>query len=258
MIPHRQIAQIIFDELVKCPLGTRKTTAQMAYPYIDKDDLDILWDIDIDLCDIVRKDGRFILDSSHHIGKTEGLPFNLDFILLRNNLYTQDKLANDFAIANGKYGAYFGWFWEQKCIYNEIVNDRLDESDELIVVDREGKVWYKPQQDYSAIPYEDNPFPWGKSIFDEYKRKVLLGNASPYEREIVDTCDSLGYDQPLEENNIYRALEEAEFLGMKVAIVPDPDFQPGGRREGQLDGWSYHPEVVSVEEYDRMTDKNDN
>ena len=251
---HKQIAQKCFEELVKCPLGTRTTTAYLAYPYMNNDEGEhILFDVDIDLDELVRKDGRFILDCSHHMGKTEGLPFNLDFILLRNNLGSQDKIANGFAKASGKYGAYFRGFWQQKCLYAELTNNRLDESGKHILVDTDGNVCYSPQKEYLTIPSEDNPFPWGKSIFDEYKRKELLGKASEYERDIIYACSQYGYDQPIDEYNIFRALEEAEFLGMKVAIVPDPDFQPGGCREGQCDGWSYHPEVVTNEEYDKLT-----
>ena len=37
--------------------------------------------------------------------------------------------------------------------------------------------------------------------------------------------------------------------GEMIDIVPDKEFLPGGAREGQCDGWTYHIEFVSMRDY---------
>lgn len=251
----KQIAKQLFDELVKNPIGTRTSTWEMTRKYGIDDEVN-LWDIDILLNELARKDGRFILDSAHHAGLCEGLPFNLDFILLRNNHQRQDKAANDFAIAHGNEGALFESYAKDGiCIYEEQKEYGDDEDASLISVDADLTVSYIYLEGAESLPlpdYEEEPFPWGKSIYNKYKRKVFWGRATRYEKDIVQACENDAYEQAINKQTMYRALEEAECLGMKVAIVPDPEFQPGGSKEGQCDGWSYHPEVVTKEEYRRM------
>ena len=255
----KKIARQIFEKLAEMPIGTRTYTAELASSFgvseFDDKGPDI-WNIDTHLRAVVREDGRFILDDSHHAGRCEGFPYNLDFILLRNNMQQYDKVANDFAIANGHKGAYFYEYWKGYCRYTELENEELDEGENEILVGKDKSVRYATEKEFTSMfeedPLSENPFPWGKSIYESYKRKEALGVASDYEKEIVAACRDCGYDEPIDEQNMYHALEEAEFLGMKVAIVPDPDFQPGGCREGQCDGWSYHPEVVTQEEYDKL------
>ena len=248
----KQIAKQIFDELVKSPIGTRTSTSELVG--IRVDDEKELWDIDNLLEELVRKDGRFILDSAHHAGLCEGLPFNLDFILLQNNHQRQDKAANDFAIAHGNDGACFESYAPNGiCIYEEQKDYGDDEDACLISVDANMKASYIRLDNEGCLPSpvdEEEPFPWGKSIYEEYERKEDLGVASQYERRIFYACKDNSYEQAIDKQTMYRALEEAECLGMKVDIVPDPEFQPGGICEGQCDGWSYHPEVVTKEEYD--------
>lgn len=108
-------------------------------------------------------------------------------------------------------------------------------------------VW-KELEGEGTVPY----CPIGRSVNESMLRNVELDAASDYEKAIISACKDCRYDKAVNMNNLCRALEEAEFLGMMVAIVPDPEFQPGGSREGQCDGWSYHPEVVTKEKYDRM------
>lgn len=251
----KQIAKQLFDELVKCPIGTRTSTWEMTQKY-GIDDEENLWDIENALYDIVRKDGRFILDKAHHAGLCEGLPFNLDFIFLRNNHQRQDKAANDFAIANGSEGACFESYAKDGiCIYEEQKEYGDDEDASMISVDANMTASYIQLDGAGSLPFptdEEEPFPWGKLIYDEYKGKAFAGTASQYEKDIVQACEDDAFEQAIDKQTMYRALEEAECLGMKVAIVPDPDFQPGGCREGQCDGWSYHPEVVTQEEYDKL------
>ena len=250
-----KIAKQLFDELVKSSIGTTTCTREMAQKY-GIDDEEYLWDIENALYDIVRKDGRFILDKAHRAGLCEGLPFNLDFIFLRNNHQRQDKVANDFAIAHGNDGACFESYDKDGiCIYEEQKDYGDDEEVNYIGVDASMTARYVRLDDAGCIPFpggEEEPFLWGKSIYDNYKRKVFSGRATQYEKRIINACENVMFEQAIDKQTMYRALEEAECLGMKVAIVPDPDFQPGGCREGQCDGWSYHPEVVTQEEYDKL------
>ena len=58
-----------------------------------------------------------------------------------------------------------------------------------------------------------------------------------------------GYDGSIPEKKMCRALERSQRTGEMIDIVPDPEFLPGGARECQLDGWTYHIEFVSREEY---------
>lgn len=246
-----KIAKQLFDG----PIGTRTSTWEMTRRY-GIDDEKNLWDIDILMEELARKDGRFILDSAHHAGLCEGLPFNLDFILLRNNHQRQDKAANDFAIANGSEGACFESYAKDGiCIYEEQKEYGDDEDAIMISVDANMTACYIQLDGAGSLPFPtdgEEPFPWGKSIYDEYKGKAFAGTASQYEKDIVQACENDAYEQAINKQTMYRALEEAECLGMKVAIVPDPEFQPGGSKEGQCDEWSYHPEVVTKEEYRRM------
>ena len=81
------IAQRIFDKLDELPTGTRTCTAELARQCGIEgnswNELIFLCDIDYRLKKIVSNDGRFVLDSSHHDGKDEGFPCNLDFVIIR-------------------------------------------------------------------------------------------------------------------------------------------------------------------------------
>ena len=131
----KKIARQIFEKLAEMPIGTRTYTAELASSFgvseFDDKGPDI-WNIDTHLRAVVREDGRFILDDSHHAGRCEGFPYNLDFILLRNNMQQYDKVANDFAIANGHKGAYFYEYWKGFCRYTELENEELDEGEKKL------------------------------------------------------------------------------------------------------------------------------
>ena len=46
-----------------------------------------------------------------------------------------------------------------------------------------------------------------------------------------------------------RALERSQRTGKLIDVVPDKEFLPGGSHEGQYDGWTYHIEFVSMQDY---------
>ena len=46
-----------------------------------------------------------------------------------------------------------------------------------------------------------------------------------------------------------RALKRSQRTGEMIDIVPDKEFLPGGAREGQCDGWTYHIDFVSMRDY---------
>ena len=81
---------------------------------------------------------------------------------------------------------------------------------------------------------------WDGSVPPEYGEYFMrLGGAVLFK----------GYDGSIPEKKMYRALERSQRTGEMIDIVPDAEFLPGGARECQLDGWTYHTEFVSREEY---------
>lgn len=70
-----------------------------------------------------------------------------------------------------------------------------------------------------------------------------------YFRDLENAVSPLGYDQPIPEKEMRKALMRSQVTGEFIDVVPDSDFLPGGEREGQCDGWTYHLEFVSFEEY---------
>ena len=51
------------------------------------------------------------------------------------------------------------------------------------------------------------------------------------------------------EQKMIRALERSQRTGKMIVVAPDKEFLPGGSREGQCDGWTYHIEFVSMQDY---------
>lgn len=92
-------------------------------------------------------------------------------------------------------------------------------------------------------------YPRGKEIFDQMIE--ILGNRYrfcddyfEYAQEIVCSCSMYTYDSRIDNEEMYKFLEMAEKKNMKVAVVPNDDFLPGGCRHTQCDGWEYHLELV--------------
>lgn len=81
---------------------------------------------------------------------------------------------------------------------------------------------------------------WNGSVPEEYENYFLeLGNAVRHR----------GYERPIPEWKMCRALERSQRTGEMIDIVPDSEFLPGGASEGQCDGWTYHIEFVSKDAY---------
>ena len=72
-----------------------------------------------------------------------------------------------------------------------------------------------------------------------------------YFLEVGNAVRHRGYERPISEKKMIRALERSQRTGEMIDVVPDPEFLPGGASEGQCDGWTYHIEFVSKEEYFR-------
>lgn len=94
----------------------------------------------------------------------------------------------------------------------------------------------------------------GKELFEWMERLQHGGEGVPYYKqeeasEVVQSCIFHGYDEPVDLEVMYEALEKAEAQGMRVIVVPDDKFLPGGRCEGQCDGWTYHPKLVERNVY---------
>ena len=248
----RKIANDLFSKLLKTPVGSitnvqalRRLPSHKQYNSVEEC-----------LNKIVEKDGRFILDYS----ASEGIEMCLkvgsrDFLLLWNNRTKQDTAARKFAQKEKLYGVSFAFYWNKLCFY-EILHDPMICVDlryprVYIVVEQDLRVRYSTDEE--SVAYDNAPrehftkHPWGQEIYQSFEQKVKEGIASGYETEIVRICDVNypKYDATMPKPMMYRALEEAEALGMKVVIVPNIEYQPGGSREGQCDGWEYHPEVIS-------------
>ena len=206
------------------------------------------------LNEIVEKDGRFILDYSVCEGtEMEFEDYGKDFLLLKNNRKKQDASARKFAKKEDIYDVSFAFYWNHLFYYN-ILHDpsicvELRYPIVYIVVEQDLHVRYSTDEESVAherdIELMGTRYSWGCRIYRYYEGKVKCGEASEYEREIVAICDTdyPKYDSTMPKPMMYRALEEAAALNMKVDIVPDVEFQQGGINEGRCDGWSYHPEV---------------
>jgi hypothetical protein len=84
------------------------------------------------------------------------------------------------------------------------------------------------------------------------------GEYYSYFQELKNAVSPFGYDEPISEKEMCKALEQSQVSGEMIDVVPDPEFLPGGAREGQCDGWTYHLEFVSHEEYFRRHPKDEN
>lgn len=265
----RNIANDLFIILLKTPVGSITNIQELPWlPFLKQSRSEVqsemdnsYWEdelIEVEECfkEIVEKDGRFILDYSASEGTEayfqEG---GRDFLLLRNNRKKQDTAARKFARKEKLYGVSFAFYWNKLCFY-EILHDPMicvDLRNPRVYVVVEQDLHVRYSSDEESVAYKEAPrepltnHPWGQEIYQSYEKKVKECIASEYETEIVSICDESypKYDATMPKPMMYRALEEAEALGMKVDIVPNIEYQPGGNREGQCDGWEYHPEVIS-------------
>ena len=58
-----------------------------------------------------------------------------------------------------------------------------------------------------------------------------------------------GYERPIKKEKMIKALKRSQRTGEMIDIAPDKEFLPGGAREGQCDGWTYHIEFVPMRDY---------
>lgn len=86
----------------------------------------------------------------------------------------------------------------------------------------------------------------GERIFAKKIEKLhanaLKGKERDFWNDILSAVNP-GYDVPINLEDIYDYLDAANRLNLKLKIVPDRDFQKGGAREEQCDGWTYHIEL---------------
>lgn len=69
-------------------------------------------------------------------------------------------------------------------------------------------------------------------------------DSKQYAIRIVDACSIYTYDSRIDNEEMYKFLEMAEEKNLKVAVVLNEDFLPGGLRHTQCDGWEFHLELV--------------
>ena len=103
------------------------------------------------------------------------------------------------------------------------------------------------------IPY----FNTGEEYFDWIAKIREFGSLEigipeaylQYFRGLYDATLHKGYERPIKKEKMIRALKRSQRTGEMIDIVPDKEFLPGGAREGQCDGWTYHIEFVSMRDY---------
>ena len=99
------------------------------------------------------------------------------------------------------------------------------------------------------VPFFKSGRSYLKWLREGYHNEDCEGAYFDYFRELRQAVDPLGYEQAVPEKEMRKALMRSQVTGEMIDVVPDTEFQPGGEREGQLDGWTYHLEFVSHEEY---------
>ena len=70
-----------------------------------------------------------------------------------------------------------------------------------------------------------------------------------YFRGLYQATIHHGYEHPIKKEKMIKALKRSQRTGEMINIVPDEKFLPGGAREGQCDGWTYHIEFVPMRDY---------
>ena len=70
-----------------------------------------------------------------------------------------------------------------------------------------------------------------------------------YFRGLYQATIHKGYERPIKKEKMIKALKRSQRTGEMISIVPDEEFLEGGSRAGQLDGWTYHIEFVSMRDY---------
>lgn len=70
-----------------------------------------------------------------------------------------------------------------------------------------------------------------------------------YFRGLYQATIHHGYEHPIKKEKMIKALKRSQRTGEMINIVPDKEFLPGGAREGQCDGWTYHIEFVPMRDY---------
>ena len=98
------------------------------------------------------------------------------------------------------------------------------------------------------IPY----FNTGEEYFDWIANLPEYGIPEAYLRYFRGLYQATlqnGYERPIKKGKMVKALERSQRTGEMINIVPDEEFLEGGSRAGQLDGWTYHIEFVSMRDY---------
>lgn len=102
------------------------------------------------------------------------------------------------------------------------------------------------------IPYFFRPkHPLGWALFQNllriYEGLNFDSDEYQYAKEIIKGTNwetvYYGYDVPIPLSKTFIWLERAYKKNCRLKVVPDPEFQEGGRRYSHCDGWRYHYEL---------------
>lgn len=99
------------------------------------------------------------------------------------------------------------------------------------------------------VPFFKSGRSYLKWLREGYHEGDAEGVFFGYFRGLRQAVDPMSYDLSISEKDMCKALMRSQVTGELIDVVPDAEFLPGGEREGQLDGWTYHLEFVSHEEY---------
>ena len=98
------------------------------------------------------------------------------------------------------------------------------------------------------IPYFNSGeeyFQWIQDIPEESLPEAY----ERYFRNLYMATVHQGFERPIPKQKMIKALERSQRTGKMIVVAPDKEFLPGGSREGQCDGWTYHIEFVSMQDY---------
>ena len=70
-----------------------------------------------------------------------------------------------------------------------------------------------------------------------------------YFRYLYQATVHKGFEHPISKQKVVKALERSQRTGKMILIALDKKFLPGGSRERQCDGLTYHIEFVSMQDY---------
>lgn len=122
-----EIAQILYEKMMTLPIGTEISVSELGRMTLEEGLLqsplpvfEAWWPVMEALRCIMKADRKLRMDFTKHEFMCEGLPFNINFVLLKwgQHIYTNAaKIARKFAKANGLLGVKFLCYLYDKWVF---------------------------------------------------------------------------------------------------------------------------------------------